>query len=226
MTTFTIIDNEKEDRLRFISILKRIHSNFKIFEYESISSFISSQTKCDFLLLDIELDEEDGIHQLSSCLKQTKYVIYISLVKERMQEAFSKNVIGFILKQDTNETIYLSLKKIIQNHIEKYITFKTDSAFHEFPISSIYKITKENRKLFVYLNNKIIRIYNTNLKEIYNQLQDYMIWIDRSIMINFMHITSFQDSTIIFDNEETELVNTRRKKEAFNDYMKKVLQII
>ncbi len=96
MTTFTIIDNEKEDQLRFVSILKRIDSNFKIFEYESISS----QTKCDFLLLDIELDEEDGIHQLSSCLKQTKYVIYISLVKERMQEAFSKNVIGFILKHN------------------------------------------------------------------------------------------------------------------------------
>ncbi len=226
MTTFAIIDNEKEDLIRFSSILRKINSAFQVYEYQSIESFILSKTKCNFLLLDIELDEEDGIHQLSSCLSQTKYVIYISFVKERMQEAFSKNVIGFILKQDNNEFISSSLKNIIQNHIEKYISLKTDSEFHNFPFSSIYKITKENRKIFVYLNNKIIRVYNTNLKEIYAQMKDYMIWIDRSIMVNHLHITSFQDSEIIFDNATKEFVNTRRKKEAFNDYMQKIFQII
>lgn len=226
MTTFAIIDNEKEDLIRFTSILRKIDSAFQVYEYQSIESFILSKTKCNFLLLDIELDEEDGIHQLSSCLSQTKYVIYISFVKERMQEAFSKNVIGFILKQDNNEVISNSLKNIIQNHIEKYISLKTDSEFHNFPFSSIYKITKENRKIFVYLNNKIIRVYNTNLKEIYTQMKDYMIWIDRSIMVNHLHITSFQDSEIIFDNATTEFVNTRRKKEVFNDYMQKIFQII
>ncbi len=226
MTTFTIIDNEKEDRLRFSSILKRINSKFEVMEYQNINSFIVSQRKCDFLLLDIELDEEDGIQQLPSCVNHTKYIIYISYLKERMQEAFSKNVIGFILKQDSDETIINILNKIIQNHIEKYIILKTDSEFHHFPISSIYKITKENRKLFVYLNKRSIRIYHTNLKEIYNQLKDYMIWIDRSIMINYQHITTFQDSEIIFDNGEREIVNTRRKKESFHDYMEKVFQNI
>ena len=226
MTTFAIVDNEKEDLLRFSSLLRNIDSKFLVSEYQSIDSFLTSKTKYDFLLLDIELDNEDGIKHLTLCIKHTKFIIYISMLKERMQEAFSKNVIGFILKQDSDEVILSSLNKIIQNHIEKYITLKTDSDFHNFPISSIYKITKENRKIFVYLNNKIIRIYNTNLKEIYTQTKDYMIWIDRSIMINYLHITSFQDSKIIFDNAETEFVNTRRKKEAFNDYMQKVFQII
>ena len=66
MTTFAIIDNEKEDLIRFTSTLRKIDSAFQVYEYQSIESFILSKTKCNFLLLDIELDKEDGIHQLSS----------------------------------------------------------------------------------------------------------------------------------------------------------------
>ncbi len=105
MTTFAIVDNEKEDLLRFSSLLRNIDSKFLVSEYQSIDSFLTSKTKYDFLLLDIELDNEDGIKHLTLCIKHTKFIIYISMLKERMQEAFSKNVIGFILKQDSDEVI-------------------------------------------------------------------------------------------------------------------------
>ena len=36
MTTFAIIDNEKEDLIRFTSILRKIDSAFQVYEYPSL----------------------------------------------------------------------------------------------------------------------------------------------------------------------------------------------
>lgn len=226
MPKFAIIDNTAEDATSISRLLQQIQPTSEIHVYKSISAFLSAKTKHDFLLLDINLDAEDGIHQSPICIQYTNYIIYISTIKDRMQEAFAKNVIGYILKQDDDTTITKTLSNLIQLNTEKHLTIKTTSTYQNIPISSIYKITRENRKIFVYLKSSIIRIYDCNLKDIYEQSKDSMIWIDRSIMVNYKHITSFNDTEITFDNSTKELVNTRRKKEAFNDYLHKLFHNI
>ena len=226
MPKFTIIDNSQEDTTRISNLLHKIYPNAEIHTYKSISSFLSSKEQCEFLLLDINLDEEDGIYQSSKCKPYTTYIIYISTTKDRMQEAFDKNVIGYILKQDEDQTISNTLSKLIQQNTEKYLYVKTTTDKQNIPLSSIYKITRENRKIFIYFNSSTIRIYDNNLKDIYEQSKDVMIWIDRSIMINYKHITSFNDTEVTFDNSTKEHVNTRRKKDAFNDYIQKVFHNI
>lgn len=94
------------------------------------------------------------------------------------------------------------------------------------PLSSIYKITRENRKIFVYLHSSNIRIFDTNLKCIYEQSKDSMIWIDRSIMVNYRHISEFNDSKITLDNQSIEYVSIRRKQIAFHEYLQKIFQNI
>ena len=101
----------------------------------------------------------------------------------------------------------------------KYITLKTDNSFQSFPISSIYRITRENRKIYIYFRNSSIRLYDTTIKEIYNLVKDNMFYIDRSILVNYSHIVSFIDTTITFDNNSTERVNPSRKKEALDKYI-------
>ena len=222
MPKIAIIDNTAEDAARILRLLQQIQPTSVIHVYKSISAFLSTKTTYKFLLLDINLDEEDGIDQSPKCKQYAAFIIYISTIKDRMQEAFAKNVIGYILKQDDDETISNTLTKLIQQNTEKYLTLKTIYTYQNIPISSIYKITRENRKIFVYLKSSTIRIYECNLKDIYEQCKDCMIWIDRSIMVNYKHITSFNDTEIIFDNSTKEQVKTRRKKEAFNDYIQKL----
>ena len=87
-----VIDNSIFDTNRIIQILRQIQSNTEIQSYNSITSFLASKNNCDFLLLDIELDKEDGIYESSKCRSLTKYIIYISAIFDRMQEAFAQNV--------------------------------------------------------------------------------------------------------------------------------------
>lgn len=223
---FAIIDNNQQDRTRFTSLIKCACNNVEIHTFSNVSSFLSSTSIYDFLFLDIQLDNEDGIQLSSTCFKNTKHIIYISTIKDRMQEAFSRNVVGFLLKQDDNQTLIQSIQKIIQTNSETYISLKLETGIQQFPVSSIYKITRENRKVFLYLKNTTIRIYDTNLKDIFEKTKDMMIWIDRSVLINYQHITSFIDDVITFDNQTKEVVNTRRKQKAFQSYLQKSFQNI
>ena len=67
MLKIAVIDNSIFDTNRIIQILKQIQSNTEIQSYNSITSFLTSKNNCDFLLLDIELDKEDGIYESSKC---------------------------------------------------------------------------------------------------------------------------------------------------------------
>lgn len=218
---FAIIDNNQQDILRFTSLIRCACNNVEIHTFSNVSSYLSSTSTYDFLFLDIQLDNEDGIFLSSTCFKNTTHIIYISTIKDRMQEAFSRNVVGFLLKQDDDKTLIQSIQKIIQANSETYISLKLETGIQQIPVSSIYKITRENRKVFLYLKNTTIRIYDINLKDIFEKTKDIMIWIDRSVLINYQHITSFIDDVITFDNQTKEVVNTRRKQEAFQSYLQK-----
>ena len=152
MLKIAVIDNSIFDTNRIIQILKQIQSNTEIQSYNSITSFLTSKNNCDFLLLDIELDKEDGIYESSKCRSLTKYIIYVSAISDRMQEAFAQNVIGYILKSDDDNTIQNVLTKLIHQYTEKYICVKTMHGLQNIPLSSIYKITRENRKILALQN--------------------------------------------------------------------------
>ena len=171
MLKIAVIDNSIFDTNRIIQILKQIQSNTEIQSYNSITSFLASKKNCDFLLLDIELDKEDGIYESSKCRSLTKYIIYVSAISDRMQEAFAQNVIGYILKSDDDNTIQKVLTKLIHQYTEKYICVKTMHGLQNIPMSSIYKITRENRKIFVYLHSSNIRIFDTNLNAYMNKVK-------------------------------------------------------
>ena len=226
MLKIAIIDDSTFDTNRIIQILKQIQSNAEIESYNSITSFLASKNNYNFLLLDIELDKEDGIYESLKCRSLTKYIIYISAISDRMQEAFAQNVIGYILKSDDDNTIQNVLTKLIHQYTEKNVCVKTMHGLQNIPLSSIYKITRENRKIFVYLHSSNIRIFDTNLKYIYEQSKDSMIWIDRSIMVNYRHISEFNDSKITLDNQSIEYVSIRRKHIAFHQYLQKIFQNI
>lgn len=219
MINIAIIDDSKIDANRLSSLISVLPFQTSIKTYSNLDSFFEQSNFFDFLLLDINLENDDGIKNIDKCSHFCKYIIFITTEKSRMQDAFSQNVVGYFLKQEPDDNIIKRLTTILHRYSEKYITLKTDNSFQSFPISSIYRITRENRKIYVYFKNSSIRLYDTTIKEIYSLVKDNMFYIDRSILVNYSHIISFVDTTITFDNNATERVNPSRKKEALDKYI-------
>ena len=95
-----VIDDSEFDRLRFTTLLKQVDYPVAIYSFSCVRDFLDSREKSDIVFLDIELKEEDGIGLRNSVRNNTRWIIYMTSWKERMQEAFSSNVIAFLLKQD------------------------------------------------------------------------------------------------------------------------------
>lgn len=177
-----------------------------------------------FLLMDIQLKNEDAIERIDTCINRTDWIIYWTSSKERMQEAFGKSIIGYLLKESTDELLIEKLKNLFYKYQIETITVKTDNGMQQIPIQKIYKVTRENRKVRIYLKNNIISVYDTTLNRLYEEMKDTMLWIDRSIFVNLNKIKALGKNTIIFDNDNDERISFRRIKNVKEKVMETIIK--
>lgn len=175
-------------------------------------------------MLGIESKHEDGIYLSKVGLKKAQYIIYTSYRKELMQDAFSKNVIGFILKDDTNDRIAFRLNDIFEKNIEKQIKIRCEFGNKNIPIPSIYKVARENRKIYFHLSSTYFRVYDITLSQIYDTFSDDFFFTDRSILLNISHVKSFKGNEILLDNNKVETISRRKRKLLRIHFIDKLLK--
>lgn len=219
MLHVAIIDDSIDDQKRMNHLLTMTRIKSEIDIYDSISNFIIGLKKYDFLLMDIQLKNEDAIERIDTCINRTDWIIYWTSSKERMQEAFGKSIIGYLLKESTDELLIEKLNNLFYKYQIETITVKTDNGMQQIPIQKIYKVTRENRKVRIYLKNNIISVYDTTLNRLYEEMKDTMLWIDRSIFVNSNKIKALGKNTIIFDNDSEERISYRRIKKVKEEVM-------
>ena len=151
-----VIDDSEIDRLRFTTLLKQVDYPVAIYSFSCVRDFLDSREKSDIVFLDIELKEEDGIGLRNSVRNNTRWIIYMTSWKERMQEAFSSNVIAFLLKQDPDIALKEMIRRLFDEYLGKVVSFRTTAGIVDIPVSEIHMITRENRKLYIYVYNACV----------------------------------------------------------------------
>ncbi|MCH5264537.1 MAG: response regulator transcription factor [Lachnospiraceae bacterium] len=85
--------------------------------FSSGQEIITSDKEYDILLLDIEMPEQDGIsikEYLEANRKQTR-IIFTTSHKERVLEAFGKNVVSFLVKPLVREEFQNVMEKVLSD---------------------------------------------------------------------------------------------------------------
>ena len=138
----SIIDDEPADQKRISDCLAKTGFECSIDAYSSGNAYLSSRSFYDFVLLDIELQNEDGIHLSSLIRQKAENIIYFTSSALRMQEAFAPSTIGFLLKQDTDEEITSALKRIFSSCMQKGVTLRSLQGETKIPPFRILKVTR------------------------------------------------------------------------------------
>lgn len=218
-----LIDDSENDRLRLTNLLKQMDYPVAIYSFSCVRDFLNFRGKSDIVFLDIELKEEDGIDLRKSVRNNTRWIIYITSWKERMQEAFSSDVIAFLLKQDPDITLKEKIRRLFDEYLGKIVSFRTTAGIVDIPVSEVYMITRENRKLFVYIHNEEIQVFDLTLSELIELVGNDFIQIDRSRAVNYRHVIGFEGNDFVLDNGRQERISTRRKKQVIRLFMEKRL---
>lgn len=167
----------------------------------------------NYLLLDIDLPQIDGISLAKKLRKKNITIFFITAHEEFMIKAFGRNIEGFILKEDLDQGIqsfveFISKQKIENSLIVSVLQNKITLSFDEIMVIK-YFLRDIEYHLF---NNKIIVQKNKNLKDIIINLNNDFIMINRNTVVNIQYVDKLKDGYVYLKKEKFK-VSRRKLKE-------------
>ena len=93
-----------DDQIEYLSIIKTIIQELKpyieIDIYESGQAFLKYSDLYQLVFLDIDMPDLDGLKVARMLRSYDLNIVFITSYSDKMIDAFGKNVIGFVLKND------------------------------------------------------------------------------------------------------------------------------
>lgn len=210
---FALIDDEVFYHAKITDLLLGFFPKSKIDCFFSINDLMASKTEeYSMLIVDVMLESQNSITLSRILSAKAPYIMYYSAAKESLRMAFGYNVIGFILKTDSQEEIRKQFIRIEKQYLEDIIKLRTLSGDMEIKLTRIVYIEKEGRKIFAYApDHSQIQIFDP-LKEILEKARGKMIYANRSVLINTDHIRSIKDNYVYLSNGMAMDMSRRSKK--------------
>lgn len=238
MLNISIVDDEKVFRQQNHNIIsqeiKKFNIECQIKVFESISSFldyIRVQDIFDIIFLDIELGENSGV-ELAKYLLSKRYdsiVVFVTSHDKYMKDSFGLNVYQYILKEDVEKEIPVTLKRIVNDFYNStLINLKTENGLSTYKINEIIYFTIQNRKIFMQTKKEYIQVYYTSLKKILPLLNDNFIFGNSQYIINMAYIKNFENGVIELNGTSICVFipkgKVKCKYELYKGYMKRRIQ--
>ncbi|HEU4497369.1 MAG TPA: response regulator [Flavobacterium sp.] len=161
-----------------------------------------NETDADFIFLDIEMPEINGL-ALMRLLKDTTKVIFTTAYSEYAIEGYEFNVVDYLLKPIAFERFLKAVKKMVPKPEETLPQMIKLNHIHK-PVSPNEIVFVESvgnyAKIIFTASNAVI---HGTLKDIYGQLEPYgFIRCHKRYIINCMHILSVGNDNIMLSDKK------------------------
>ena len=206
---FTKLVSELSDG-RFISIDK----------YLSPADFLNCNAVYDYIFLDIDMPEMNGIDLALSRNGKHEKIIFVTNRESLVFQAVNlTSPMGFIRKSQLESDLRTIIDGIFRyESLKKYITVKKGTNVLKIPSSEIVYIEKHINNLYIHTTNEII-VYRSTLKELEAELSGFgFVQSHEGFIVNVSYIYSIEATEIIMtDNTRIPLSrrNVKNVKEAF-----------
>lgn len=210
MISIGIIDDEQVYLDKIKDILITNFDDIKVYSYNSASKI---DNDLDFILLDIDMPDTDGI--IFSKQHRNYRIVFVTNYDTRIKEAFGPNVYGYVSKGNLEEELVEKVKEVIEViKCDYYVTFKVNGIDINIRIDDIiYCQYLGNHIVSIVYHDKKININNSSLKKVKEVLNEYFIEISQDIIINKHRIINFEDRYVYLDGINSKFeVSVRKRK--------------
>ena len=122
MISIGIIDDEQVYLDKIKDILITNFDDIRVYSYNSASKI---DNDLDFILLDIDMPDIDGI--IFSKQHRNYRIVFVTNYDTRIKEAFGPNVYGYVSKGNLEEELVEKVKEVIEIiKCDYYVTFKVN----------------------------------------------------------------------------------------------------
>lgn len=210
MISIGIIDDEQVYLDKIKDILITNFDDIRVYSYNSASKI---DNDLDFILLDIDMPDIDGI--IFSKQHRNYRIVFVTNYDTRIKEAFGPNVYGYVSKGNLEEELVEKVKEVIEIiKCDYYVTFKVNGIDINIRIDDIiYCQYLGNHIVSIVYHDKKININNSSLKKVKEVLNEYFIEISQDIIMNKHRIINFEDRYVYLDGINSKFeVSVRKRK--------------
>lgn len=210
MISIGIIDDEQVYLDKIKDILITNFDDIRVYSYNSASKI---DNDLDFILLDIDMPDIDGI--IFSKQHRNYRIVFVTNYDTRIKEAFGPNGYGYVSKGNLEEELVEKVKEVIEViKCDYYVTFKVNGIDINIRIDDIiYCQYLGNHIVSIVYHDKKININNSSLKKVKEVLNEYFIEISQDIIINKHRIINFEDRYVYLDGINSKFeVSVRKRK--------------
>ena len=220
-----IVDDEQFYLERIRLIVEQTLPEYEVCCFQNVQDFMNEADTFSIVLLDIAMPDEDGIELAKKLRQKGCVIVFVTSMKERMQEAFGKHVEGFVLKEDLVAQLPKVLEIVDENlYIDQNFIYKDElGRENKLAVSSIYYLEVYRKDVFIYLKEDNIHLPNITLKQCYTQLNQNFVYASRHMIVNVSHMVHLNKQYQIFmDNEQILYTN----RYCYKDVREKFMEII
>lgn len=210
MISIGIIDDEQVYLDKIKDILITNFDDIRVYSYNSANKI---DNDLDFILLDIDMPDIDGI--IFSKQHRNYRIVFVTNYDTRIKEAFGPNVYGYVSKGNLEEELVEKVKEVIEViKCDYYVTFKVNGIDINIRVDDIiYCQYLGNHIVSIVYHDKKININNSSLKKVKEVLNEYFIEISQDIIINKHRIINFEDRYVYLDGINSKFeVSVRKRK--------------
>ena len=210
MISIGIIDDEQVYLDKIKDILITNFDDIRVYSYNSASKI---DNDLDFILLDIDMPDIDGI--IFSKQHRNYRIVFVTNYDTRIKEAFGPNVYGYVSKGNLEEELVEKVKEVIEViKCDYYVTFKVNGIDINIRVDDIiYCQYLGNHIVSIVYHDKKININNSSLKKVKEVLSEYFIEISQDRIINKHRIINFEDRYVYLDGINSKFeVSVRKRK--------------
>ncbi len=206
MIKLAICDDEKFCREQITDYINRYKAErnleIDIIEYASGEAMLADYVETDILLLDVEMNEIDGLYikDLLGRQRRDTKIIFITSHDEAMSEAFGRQVYGFLKKPVDYELFCRKMDLAAEDLSEdsRYIVYETDDNIQKIFLKDIEYIQSDGRYSMIHISgvanyilvDKSISTYKAEFGEDFGLSH-------RSYLVNFKYIKSIDKDIVL-----------------------------
>ena len=235
MIKIVIIEDEKLVARRIEDLTKEVlkdqkHQIHKLRNFTEAKDYLF-ENPVDLVLLDLNLNGQDGFDLLKLAASGAFHTIIISACQDRAAKAFEYGVLDFIGKPLNKERLEKGFNRFLdisknQNIFTKFLSIRSTGKLKMIKIEDIQYFKGAGIYVEVYLNNGDKELHDKSLEKLLQILPKYFYRIHKSYIVNFNHVDSFNAESYnhiecILDNKATLPVSRTRYKEMKDLFLKK-----
>lgn len=193
---------------------KNKESDYILTQFNSAQELLNDPYTFDIIFLDIEMPGISGL-RAKEILERNKFlgsIVFVSNYEQYMNEAFGKNVIAYIPKNEINRITDI-LKQIDENENRDRILRIADTNIKIFEVHYI-----ESHYGYCTIHTETeSHLFSINLIDLLKRINsgNFMI-VHRSFIVHFKYIKSFTSNEIILLNGE-KIKLSRKYREKFKE---------